>query len=499
VENFFFGVGILAWGKRRVKKDMIEMNVVWFKRDLRVIDHRGLANGQVLPLYIFEPELWQEPDLSARHYRFLHESLCELDEALRGLGHALVIRVGDAVEVLQALKQEIPIQALWSHQETWNHWTYQRDLRVKKWALYHGIPWHEPVQNGVVRAKEKTSWFEEMNQPLAKPVPLGSSFVPLFSEGLPKPKFDEGQKGGRKAGLALLSDFLESRGEGYSYSLSSPVTAFRSCSRLSAHLAFGTVSIREVVQAAALKLQRAKQEGLKAWTRSMAAFLNRLRWHCHFIQKLERNPSLEYRCVHPDYQVLRPETTPHFEVFKEGKTGYPMIDACMRALAKTGYLNFRMRAMVMSFVSYHLWSDWKEPALYLARQFTDYEPGIHYSQVQMQSGTSGINALRIYNPIKQGLDQDPQGLFIRQWVPELEKMPQPFLHTPWQCPEHLQGYPLPVVEEESARKSAAKKLYDLRKTMAHRSQVHVILKSIKPHRKYQKRKKKNHQQLELPL
>jgi deoxyribodipyrimidine photo-lyase len=143
-----------------------------------------------------------------------------------------------------------------------------------------------------------------------------------------------------------------------------------------------------------------------------------------------------------------------------------LIDACMRSLRATGWLNFRMRAMVMSFSSYHLWQDWHAPALHLARMFTDYEPGIHYPQVQMQSGTTGINAIRIYNPTKQSIDQDPEGQFIRKWVPELRQMETAYIHTPWKAPCQMGAYPMPIVDEASARRAAADRLYGLRKNNA---------------------------------
>jgi deoxyribodipyrimidine photo-lyase len=119
--------------------------------------------------------------------------------------------------------------------------------------------------------------------------------------------------------------------------------------------------------------------------------------------------------------------------------------------------------MLMSFASYHLWLHWRKPALHLAKLFTDYEPGIHYSQVQMQSGTTGINAIRIYNPIKQSIDQDPNGVFIRQWIPELRHIDQAFIHTPWMAPSKISDYPMPIVDEKAARKTAADKIYSVRK------------------------------------
>jgi deoxyribodipyrimidine photo-lyase len=147
----------------------------------------------------------------------------------------------------------------------------------------------------------------------------------------------------------------------------------------------------------------------------------------------------------------------------------------MRYLAATGWLNFRMRAMLMSVASHHLWLDWRATGPHLARLFTDYEPGIHWSQVQMQSGATGINAPRLYNPVKQGLDHDPQGRFIRRWVPELATVPDPFLHEPWRWPSARtvlgKRYPEPVVDPASAARAARQAIGDLRRTAGFRDQA----------------------------
>lgn len=473
------------------------MHIVWFKRDLRVEDHEALLRatkkGRVLPLYILEPELWQQPDVSYRQYVFLRDCLEELDKALTALGQGLVIKIGDAVSVLEDLHARYRISALWSHQETWNAWTYERDKRVQNWLKKNDILWIEPTQNGVIRRlKNRDGWASRWQQkmskpPFIKPVSLLSINEP--SSPMPLPRQigldDDGctmpQKGGRREGLRLLYSFLHERGQGYTKEMSSPETAFESCSRLSAHIAFGTISIREIVHAVKVRydsLQDMPPESRKKWSSALRSFSARLRWHCHFIQKLEDEPRIEFENLHPGYDGLRENNinAAYFEAWKTGHTGYPMVDACMRALIATGWLNFRMRAMLMSFASYHLWLHWREPALYLASLFTDYEPGIHYSQVQMQSGTTGINSIRIYNPIKQGVDHCPKGMFIRQWIPELADVDDEYIHTPWLSPNGMNGYPLPIVDEKLARTFAASKLYERRKQDEHRAVSQKIVK-----------------------
>lgn len=502
------------------------MHIVWFKRDLRIEDNEALVqaakHGPVLPLYILEPELWQQPDMSSRHYIFLQDCLFELSQDLEKLGQKLIIKVGNAVDVLEEIRKLHPIESLWSHQETWNGWTYERDKGVKRWCLSRNIPWHEPVQNGVViclndRDGWAAHWYYQMKKSIfSKPASLQTiedltDILPNHRKlGLCEDGLNSLQKGGRSEGVKLLRSFLYERGENYTKEMSSPVTAFGSCSRISPHLAFGTLSMREVFQACEKRNQNIKESPRSEkgqWPSSMRSFSGRLRWHCHFIQKFEDEPRIEFENMHPAYDSLRESdfNNEYFEAWKSGMTGYPMVDACMRALTATGWLNFRMRAMLMSFASYHLWLHWRKPALHLANLFTDYEPGIHYSQAQMQSGTTGINAIRIYNPIKQGLDHDPEGLFIRRWIPELQTIDQKFVHMPWQASSQMNGYPMPIVDEKTARKFAAEKLYGLRKNNTihkeagkkivkkHGSRKSRIFKTVS------KKKIENHIQRELPL
>lgn len=472
------------------------LNVVWFKRDLRVADHLPLAlaaaRGPVLPLYIAEPGLWAEPDASARQWDFAAECLAELRDALAALGQPLCVLTGEAVSIFRRLHGEHGIAAVWSHQETGNAWTYARDRAVAGWAREAGVAWQELPPFGVIRRlRSRDGWAQRWDRAMAAPtaaVPvalpplegLWPSRIPGAAElGLAHDPCPHRQRGGRRAGLAALASFLTARGRNYRFEMSSPLTAFRSCSRLSPHLAWGTISMREVAQASHARMQELTGDDAdsRAWRASLISFMGRQHWHCHFMQKLEDEPRLEFENLHPAYDGLRRDMPDpnRLAAWSRGETGFPFVDACMRALNQHGWINFRMRAMLMSFASYHLWLPWRESGLQLARSFVDYEPGIHWPQVQMQSGTTGINTIRIYNPVKQGQDQDPGGRFVRAHVPELAAVPGAFIHEPWRWEGASSlRYPVPIVDNAAAARAAREALYGLRKAAGHASPARDI-------------------------
>jgi len=474
----------------------------------------------VLPLYVAEPDLWAQPDHSARQWGFVAESLRELREDLARLGQPLVVRMGAVTSVLEQLRRAGRLAALWSHEETGNGWTFARDRQVAEWCRSQGIDWHQMQNHGVVRRlSSRDGWANRWEghmalapprPPTLPPVEVDPGTIPTACDlGLAPDICPDRQPGGRRAGLERLGSFLETRGQTYRRAMSSPLQGQEACSRLSPHLAWGTLSVREVTQATRL-CQKTLPPAAKGWRSSLRSFSGRLHWHCHFIQKLEDEPCLEFKNLHHMYDGLRPDASAsdHLAAWAQGETGYPFLDACMRSLRATGWLNFRMRAMVMSVASYQLWLDWRAPGLQLARMFTDYEPGIHWSQVQMQSGTTGINTVRIYNPVKQGYDQDPEGVFIRRWLPELAPLHDRDLHEPWRSDagRALIGrvYPAPVFDHLTAARFARDRVWAVRRGPAFRAEAqrlqtkHGSRKSGIPFRG-QRAKPAQPEQLSLPL
>lgn len=489
------------------------ITLVWFKRDLRIQDHKPLytavQNGAVLPLYIIEPSVIHAPDYDRRHYDFTVDCLIDLREQLRERGQPLIVRVGEVLDIFADLQEQFDIHAIHAHEETGNALTYDRDKSVIRWCREQNIPLIETPNNGVIRPlrdrdKRRDLWFEQISQPIT---PTPQKLIPLDIDVGDIPAWnalgicDEGilsrEVGGEIEAHHVLYTFLQSRGATYHKDMSSPLTAPDSCSRLSAHLAYGTLSERQVYWA--LRDRRESLYIMPAdmyasldgnFKLAMQAFESRIAWRDHFIQKLEDEPRIEFESFVPQYDSLRddpvinPNAQQRWDALVAGKTGFPMIDACVRYLRANGWINFRMRAMLMSFATYHLWIKWQVVAVWLARLFTDYEPGIHYSQAQMQSGATGINPLRVYSPIKQAQDQDPDGIFVRAWVSELAHVPKEYIHEPHIMPPLTQleahctigkDYPAPIVDHKKVAKSAKDAIWELRQRPDVKAEAQKVL------------------------
>ena len=468
------------------------VSVVWFKRDLRVSDNPALVEAikgphPVICIFNLEPERLERADVDPIHIEWELDCLAELRSSLESIGGALQFNFGQVTEQLSELHETYDIKHLYSNEETGLQWSWDRDKSVDAWCSTNGVEFTEFPTNGVVRRLgTRDHWkkhrdarvsAEQINTPVAMESPKGFTSNEIHSMGrlgLKSRPLVERPLPGEKAALNVLFSFLDERGRTYRKDMSSPITGWNACSRLSPYLSAGCITIRQILHHTRRKQKKVKvnprsKENL-GWTSSLNSFQSRLAWHCHFIQRLESEATMDVIALNPelDGHLAREMDAERYEAWSQGKTGWPFFDACMRSLIATGWINFRMRAMLQSVASYTLWLPWTETGLHLARCFLDYEPGIHWSQVHMQSGVTGINSIRAYSVLKQSSDQDPDGDFIRTWVEELRDVPKKHIHEPWLMSDEQQkefncligeDYPFPIVDEKTARKEGVSKSY----------------------------------------
>jgi deoxyribodipyrimidine photo-lyase len=476
-----------------------EIHIVWFKRDLRLQDNEAIqnalkANKRVLFLYVFENSLIEDPHYDTRHWNFIKESLVNLNADLKKYNTKILCVQTEVVSAFNQLFDSYFINTVFSHQETGLLTTYNRDKEFTRYCRNNSINWVENNNNGILRGLlNREDWFDKwddyMYDSLITNQFNSKNFISIEEitnlekyfhiVNLETPKHKYFQKGGTKTAWRYADTFFQKRHEKYMYNISKPSLARESCSRLSPYIAWGNVSIRQI-------FQEALKHKTEANKRHLGAFISRLRWQAHFIQKFEMEHTMENASINKGYQKLKKSISVKYQkAWEEGKTGFPLIDACMRCLQETGYLNFRMRAMLVSFFTHILWQPWQASSQHLSKLFLDFEPGIHFPQLQMNAGETGINILRIYNPVKNSLEHDEDGSFIKKWVPELAHLSIPFLHEPYlMTPLDEQfnnlelgiDYPKPIVDIKIARKKASDTLWNMKKNANVKKESLRILK-----------------------
>lgn len=494
----------------------MHVNIVWLKRDIRWRDHEALYSAiqdglPILIIYFFEPSVMAAPDASDRHWRFVYQSIKDLNQTLVGKTNSQnSVQIGhcEVADGFEHLSKSYAIHKIFSYQETGNGLTYRRDKEMSKWFSAEGIKWIEFQTNNVQRGrKNRNNWSKAYDARMVTPevlpdfkkaqlIELDESLKRfLKADTLPLnivAKDARFQPGGESWAWKYLNSFLKDRVRNYSNGISKPEWSRKTCSRLSPYLAWGNISMRSIFQTVERSFDDIPNK------RALFNWRSRLYWHCHFIQKFEMEERYETENVNRGFDAMPLKINEiYLKAWKDGKTGFPLVDACMRCVAETGYLNFRMRAMVVSFLTHNLLQPWQTGAPYLAQQFLDYEPGIHYPQFQMQAGMTGTNTFRLYNVVKQAEEQDPEAFFIKKWVPELKDLPTEFALKPWEMTlleQTMYGftlgkdYPKPLVNHEETARESKRMLTEVMKSERAKLEAkrilatHVRLSDKKAHR-----------------
>tara|TARA_B100001175_G_scaffold81884_1_gene68548 strand:- start:74 stop:1525 length:1452 start_codon:yes stop_codon:yes gene_type:complete len=464
---------------------MKKINIVWLKRDLRTQDHAPLdiAEKNNIPyiiIYIFDSNILKHPDVGVRHLQFIYQSIIAINKKLKVYNKSVNIFYGESLKIIKFLQTKFQIQSIFSYHESGIKISWDRDKAISKHLNSNEIIWKEFQQNGVIRGLEnRRNWAKRWNEFMIQPI-IQNKFskknkieiihpfeLPKKIQKIIKNYSNLFQPAGEKNAFLYLNSFLQIRGKNYQRNISKPTESRTSCSRISPFISWGNLSIRQVFQ------YINRHPNTKNHKKAFSAMLTRLHWHCHFIQKFEMECKYETHCINAGYELLKRSLNDNnLKAWRTATTGYPLVDASMRALDKTGWINFRMRALLVSFLTHNLDQDWRNGVYHMARLFLDYDPGIHYPQFQMQAGTTGVNTIRLYNPIKNSIELDPKGVFIKKWIPELQNTPIKYIHEPWKMSVMEQvfcgviigkDYPIPVIDLQESSRIARKKVWGHRK------------------------------------
>lgn len=449
--------------------------LVWFRRDLRDHDHAALAaalaSGRpVHCAFVFDRDILDAlPTRTDRRVDFIHASLQQLDAALRSRGGGLIVRHGRAVEEIPRLASELGVTEVYANRD-YEPAAQARDAAVARQLAASGgslllfkdqaIFERDELLTGAGRpytvfTPYKNAWLKRLSAADHAPLSAAGRFAPV-PESLPTladlgfAPTDLGQLGivpGMAGARQLWDEFRAGRIRRYGALRDFP--AIRGVSYLSVHLRFGTISIRELVTAALA-------EQADSW-------LNELIWRDFYFMILDRFPQVIDRAFKPEYDAIRWADWPAgLAAWQQGRTGYPLVDAAMRQLNHSGWMHNRLRMVVASFLCKDLGLDWRLGEKYFADQLNDFDLSANNGGWQW-AASSGCDAqpyFRIFNPVTQSEKFDPEGKFIRRYVPELARVPDKFIHAPWTMGRLEQealgivigrDYPGPIVDHAAAR------------------------------------------------
>lgn len=468
--------------------------LVWFRRDLRAHDQAALYHAlrqckQVHAAFVFDTDILRELPRQDRRVEFIHESLQALDAELRALaGQAeagLIVRHGAGAAEITRLAQELGVQAVFTNHDD-EPAAIARDLRARgqladlgmalKTFKDHVIFERDEVltQSGTsygVFTPYKRAWLKKAQQDpfylrsypvsrharalAARPASHRQPIPSLKDLGFEATNLSTLHLGaGSPGGRALLEDF-EARMQHYGQRRDFP--SVRGPSYLSVHLRFGTVSIRELARRAFERSQNG-DAGAEVW-------LSELIWRDFYHQILYHHPRVVERSFKPEYDAIRwaqgKTADAHFQAWCEGRTGYPLVDAAMAQINQTGYMHNRLRMVVASFLTKDLGLHWQRGEAYFAQQLIDFDLAANNGGWQW-AASSGCDAqpyFRIFNPISQSEKFDPEGKFIKRYLPQLSALSAKAIHAPWEHPLELQScgivlgrdYPAPIVDHAQAR------------------------------------------------
>lgn len=447
--------------------------VVWFRRDLRIDDHaplyRAALRGAVIPVFVLDRALLFHPETAVARVAFMLRCLQALDRDLRDRGGRLIVRCGDPIAVLPQLVHDTQAEGIYATIDFERIYGRVRDARLNEVLAQHHIKvrWFEPLGTTpdlIPYTDYREHWYQEMRGDRIPPPTRVHVPDDVVSEPIPtlealglQPDDKQIPPGGTHAARALLHEFLSEKTHRYYWQLSYP--GAEATSGLSPHIKFGAISVRECVQTASQYLKQSDDLRIQ---RSVQQFIARLRWGSGFAQRFRYMPQLEVRSL---YHVFDDDGWTFddtlYQAWQQGKTGFPIVDAAARCLQATGgwkQLNFRSRAIYASFLSNLLGIDWRYGALHFMRHLIDGDCPIDHYQWAMQAGVTHCidkTWTRIYNPEQAAVDRcDPDGLFIKRWIPELAHLPPEALGRPL----GIKGYPAPIIDYAQARKRRVQQL-----------------------------------------